>query len=506
VNVSVEAQEEEDSSVLLHFTVSDTGIGIAPDQIETIFESFKQADDSITRKHGGTGLGLTISKQLVEMMGGRLWVESELGKGSTFHFTARFGLGRGGGAETLRISGLDLSGVPVLILDAHATTRFIVRKVTSSWGLEPSEAMDEKEALAKMKKAFESGNPYRIFLLDRQISGTDGFEVAKRVKAAPYGSDVHIILLTSMGTRGDAARCKESGVSGYLTKPVKQSDLLDAIMVALGYQADQELPLITRHSIEEGRKRLSVLLVEDNVVNQKVAAMMLEKRGHRVVVSSNGKEALDAFDKEHVDLILMDVQMPEMDGFEATKLIREREKANGGHIPIVAMTAHAMKGDREKCLSAGMDSYISKPINAEDLFSVIENLTNGSRDKESRPASKYVAPLAEDVFDLSKAMSAVDGDRQVFEEVANVFLKDAADKIGELKEGVCRNDAKAVEQSAHALKGSVGYFGAKRAFDAAQRLELIGKNGTWAEAETAQLELEREIKSLESAMKRALAA
>jgi CheY-like chemotaxis protein len=198
--------------------------------------------------------------------------------------------------------------------------------------------------------------------------------------------------------------------------------------------------------------------------------------------------------------------MPEMDGFEATKLIREREKANGGHIPIVAMTAHAMKGDREKCLSAGMDSYISKPINAEDLFSVIENLTNGSRDKESRPASKYVAPLAEDVFDLSKAMSAVDGDRQVFEEVANVFLKDAADKIGELKEGVCRNDAKAVEQSAHALKGSVGYFGAKRAFDAAQRLELIGKNGTWAEAETAQLELEREIKSLESAMKRALAA
>jgi CheY-like chemotaxis protein len=488
--------------------VSDTGIGIAPDQIETIFESFKQADDSITRKHGGTGLGLTISKQLVEMMGGRLWVESELGKGSTFHFTARFGLGRGGGAETLRISGLDLSGVPVLILDAHATTRFIVRKVTSSWGLEPSEAMDEKEALAKMKKAFESGNPYRIFLLDRQISGTDGFEVAKRVKAAPYGSDVHIILLTSMGTRGDAARCKESGVSGYLTKPVKQSDLLDAIMVALGYQADQELPLITRHSIEEGRKRLSVLLVEDNVVNQKVAAMMLEKRGHRVVVSSNGKEALDAFDKEHVDLILMDVQMPEMDGFEATKLIREREKAKGGHIPIVAMTAHAMKGDREKCLSAGMDSYMSKPISQAGLFSIIENLTNGSRDKEKerRPASKCVAPLPEDVFDLSKVLSSLDGDMGLFEEIANAFSRVAADNIAKLREGVAKGDPSAIQEATHTLKGSVGHFGAKRTLDAVHRLELIGKNGTWAAAETARLDLEREITALQEAMSRALAA
>ncbi len=506
VNISVETHEEDDSSVLLHFTVSDTGIGIAPEQVETIFESFKQADGSTTRKYGGAGLGLTISKQLVEMMGGRIWVESELGKGSTFHFTARFGLGRGGGAETLRISGLDLSGVPVLILDDHATTRSILREMTSLWGLKPSEAKDEKEALAKMKKAFESGNPYRIFLLDCHIPGTDGFEVAKRVKAAPYGSDVQIILLTSMGRRGDAERCKESGISGYLMKPVKQSDLLDAITIALEYRAHERPPLITHHSIEEGRRRLSVMVVEDNVVNQKVAGTMLERQGHRVVFASNGKQALNILGGVSFDLILMDVQMPEADGFEATKLIREMEKANGGHVPIVAMTAHAMKADRERCLAAGMDSYISKPIRAEELFSVIEKLTDGSRDKEGRPASKYVTPLAEDVFDLSKAMNAVNGNRELFEEIANVFLKDAADKIAELRQGVDKSDGRVVEQSAHTLKGSVINFGAKRAFDAAHRLELIGKNGTWTAAQRAQLELEIELKLLERAIKRAIAA
>jgi PAS domain S-box-containing protein len=508
VTISVETEMEEDSSVFLHFMVSDTGIGIPPDRIDKIFETFKQADGSTTRKYGGTGLGLAISTQLVEMMGGKIWVESELGKGSTFHFTARFQLGRTEATEGSPIRDLDLSGVPVLILDDKATKRLVLREMTSSWGLESAEAADEKEAFAMMEKADEAGKPYRLLLLDAQLAGKDGFEVANRVKESRYGANLKMILLTSVGRRGDAAQCNKFGISGYLVKPVKQSDLLNAIMMALRHPFDKRAPLITQYTVQEARRRLNILVAEDNPVNQKVASAILKKWGHRVVVVSNGREALEAIDKERVDLILMDVQMPEMDGFETTELIRDSEKADGGHVPIVAMTAHAMKGDRERCLVAGMDSYVSKPVRTEELFSVIESLTNRSQDKkkESRCPSKDVTPLAEDILDLSKAMSVVAGDRELFEEVASLFLEDAAEKIAKLREDVVRGDASAIQQTAHTLKGSAGYFGAKRAFDAICRLEVIGKNGAWTEAEEAQLELEREFKALEAAMKRALAA
>ncbi len=324
----------------------------------------------------------------------------------------------------------------------------------------------------------------------------------------PDIQNLKMILLGSSGRNGDEAQCAKFGISGHLTKPVKESELLDAITMALGHSTDEKVDVISRYGVQEAQRRLGILVVEDNPVNQKVAATMLEKRGHRVVVASNGREALEALDKERVDLVLMDVQMPEMDGFKATELIRDREKGNGGHIPIVAMTAHAMKGDREKCLAAGMDSYMSKPIRAEDLFLIIEDLAHRSQDKkkESSPSSKHVEAFAEDILDLSKAMSTVAGDRVLFEEIANLFLEDAADKIVKLREGVVRGDASVVAQTAHTLKGSVGYFGAKRAFDAVYRLELMGKNGTWTEAETAQLELEREFKALETAIKRALSA
>jgi signal transduction histidine kinase/CheY-like chemotaxis protein/HPt (histidine-containing phosphotransfer) domain-containing protein len=508
VAISVETEKEEDSEVFLHFMVSDTGIGISPDKTDSVFDSFKQADGSTTRKYGGTGLGLAISKQLVEMMGGRIWVESELGKGSTFHFTARFELGLKKVTEGLPIKDSDLSGVPVLILDDNPTTCSVLKEMTSSWGLSSAEAADEKDALPMLENAFEAGKPYRVLLLDSELCGHDGFEVAKRVKESPYGANLKTILMMSIGRKGDAAQLPKFGISGCLTKPVKQSDLFNAIMMALGHPTDEEMTVISRYGVQEAQRRCGVLVVEDNPVNQKVVATMLKKRGHRVVVASNGREALEALDKERVDLVLMDVQMPAMDGFEATGLIRDREKGNGGHIPIVAMTAHAMKGDREKCLAAGMDNYVSKPIRAEDLFSVIQNLANRSLDKEkeSPPPSKHVRTLAEDVFDLSKAMNAVGGDTELFEEVANLFLEDAADKIANLRKGVVRRDASAVAKAAHTLKGSAGYFGAKRTFDAVHRLELIGKNRTWTEAEKAQLELEREFKALETTMKRALAA
>ncbi|MBW1897130.1 MAG: response regulator, partial [Deltaproteobacteria bacterium] len=303
------------------------------------------------------------------------------------------------------------------------------------------------------------------------------------------------------------AECEKLGISGYLVKPVKQSDLLDAIVMAQGYSTDEALPLITRYAIEEARRRLHIMVVEDNVVNQKVAVAMLEKRGHSVVVASNGREAITALHKESFDLILMDVQMPEMDGFEATRLIRDNEKVHGAHIPIVAMTAHAMKGDRERCLAAGMDDYISKPIREAGLFSVIENLANGSKDKKKakrHPDSKGVRPIAQDVFDFSEAMKTVNGDKELLKEIATLFLESAANDLSKIREGISNKDACAVEQAAHSLKGSVANFGAKRAFDAAYRLEKMGREGQLTAAEIAELELEKELAALKSAMQAAM--
>ena len=374
VIIRVETEKEEGSSVLLHFMVLDTGIGIPPDKTEIIFKSFTQADGSTTRKYGGTGLGLDISRRFVEMMGGRIWVESEVGKGSTFHFMARFELGREKSKDMARIQEVDLSGVKVLIVDDNATNRLVVREMTSSWGLVPVEAVDGKDALAAMEKAFKAGTPYRLLLLDLQMPGMDGFEVAERVKASPFGAHAKMILLTSVGQKGESRRCKELGISGYLVKPVKQLELLEIITMALGQPSREGGPVITRHLIREARRRLSILVAEDNIVNQKLAVKLLEKRGYRVAVASNGREAVDAFEGERFDLILMDVQMPEMDGLEATRLIREKEAERGGHISIVAMTAHAMKGDRDECLAAGMDDYMSKPFKPKELYSIIEKV------------------------------------------------------------------------------------------------------------------------------------
>ncbi|MBW1896775.1 MAG: response regulator, partial [Deltaproteobacteria bacterium] len=509
VAISVETEKKEDSRAFLHFKVSDTGVGIPHDKIDAIFDTFSQADGSTTRKYGGTGLGLAISKQLVEMMGGEIWVDSEMGRGSTFHFTARFGLHRQEAMEALRIGDIDLSGVPVLILDDKTTNRQILREMISSWGLEPSEAGDENEAIAMMKTAAQSGNPYRILFLDCQLRGTDGFEVGKRIKDSPYGANMGIVLLTSVGKKGGAAQCVKFGISGYLVKPVKQSELLDTITIALGHPTDEKLPLITRYAIQEARRRLSILIVEDNIINQKVASAMLTKRGHRLTLASNGREALETLAAESFDLILMDVQMPEMDGIAATKRIREKEKVEGGHVPIVAMTARAMKGDRQECLAAGMDDYISKPIREKTLFSLIQNIAKGLqtiKERKYRFPEKKIRPADKDVFDLPEAMKAVDGDKQLLQEIAGLFMKSAADSLAQIREGIVKSDADAIENAAHSLKGSVANFGAKRAFDAAQRLERLGSAGKLREAETARSELEMEIKVLETAMKDALAA
>jgi CheY-like chemotaxis protein len=439
--------------------------------------------------------------------------QSKVGSGSTFHFIVRFGLSGSKDIKTLPLCRFDLSDVPVLIADDNFTNRIVLQEMTASWGLAPSLAGDGKEAIDRLKKAYDSGKPYRLLLLDLQMPELDGFDVAKKIKENPLGADLKIILLTSLGRKGDAARCKGAGISGYLTKPIKQSELLDAIMLAMGSPGEEEAAVITRYTVQEARKRLNILVAEDNPVNQRLVIELLKTRGHRVALASNGKEAIEAIEEEDFDLVLMDVQMPEMDGLEATRHIREREQRATSNeqpatsIPIIAMTAHAMKGDREKCLESGMDDYVSKPINVENLFGVIEKFSrklNNHKNIKSFPSLKKTETKSKEVFDLSKAMEVVAGNKEIFKEIANMFLESSPASIAQIREAIAGGDALALERAAHSLKGSVGHFGARRAFEAAYHLEKLGRKKEMGEADSAFSTLEKELTALRPEMKRAL--
>jgi two-component system sensor histidine kinase/response regulator len=381
--LSVRPETLKGEELHLHFSVADTGIGISPEKQERIFEAFSQADASTTRRYGGTGLGLTISARLVEMMGGRIWVESEVGKGSIFHFTIRFGLQKGPIMRKIPEKLENLQDLRVLVVDDNATSRHIFAEMLTHWRMAPVVTDSGASALEILKTTRQQGKPFRLLLLDVNMPSKDGLELAERIQQGPDNGNLVIMVLTSSGQRGDAARCRELGISAYLTKPVKQSSLLDAIMTVLGKTEPADAPplLVTQHVLREKQQRLRILLAEDNAVNQKIASAMLTKRGHTVVVAGNGKEVLadlEAQGGQEFDLILMDVQMPEMDGLEATARIREKEKTTGAHIPIIALTAHAMQGDRDMCLNAGMDGYASKPLKAEELFKAIDALFSGS--------------------------------------------------------------------------------------------------------------------------------
>ncbi|MGH9395989.1 MAG: PAS domain-containing protein [Terriglobia bacterium] len=372
---------------LLHFCVSDTGIGITPEQQKVIFEAFAQADSSTTRKYGGTGLGLSISSRLVELMGGRLWVESDPGRGSAFHFTIGFGLPTSSSSEPPLLEEALLEGVRVLVVDDNATNRRILHDALARWGAKPTLAGDGENALRALEYARHEKSPFHLMLADVGMPKMDGFELAERVKRDHNLADIIIMMLTSGGQRGDAAHCRRLGVAAYLTKPVSQSDLRGAILEVLGKSSlvDPGPRLVTRHSIRETHLEraaeepaaiagLHILLAEDNHVNQVLATRLLEKRGHHITVAGDGREALAAIEKESFDLILMDVQMPGMDGREATSILREKEKITGRHLPVIAMTAYAMKGDEEACSQAGMDGYVSKPISRQELWRVMDTV------------------------------------------------------------------------------------------------------------------------------------
>jgi two-component system, sensor histidine kinase and response regulator len=376
VAVSVETESETDGHVTLHFAVRDTGIGIPLEKQHKIFEAFEQADGSTTRKYGGTGLGLTITRQLVHMMGGRLWVESEPDQGSQFHFTLVLELQPSSPELGLQAQAISLEGVSALVVDDNFTNRRILENTLLHWKMKPTVVESGFEALEALHKAQKQGVPFRLMLTDCMMPEMDGFELVEAINRHPEITTPTIILLTSGGERGDASKCTSLGVAAYLLKPVSQSVLFLTMAKVLHIPSGQEerRSLVTHHSIRESARRLRILLAEDNPVNQKLATKLLEKMGHSVSVVGDGKKALEALEQGGFHVVIMDVQMPVMDGLEATKIIRNREEGTGAHVPIVAMTAHAMKGDRDRCLEAGMDGYVSKPIALQELYEAIENL------------------------------------------------------------------------------------------------------------------------------------
>jgi CheY-like chemotaxis protein len=374
VVLRVEVESQDQDGVTLHYTVTDTGIGIPQDKQKLIFEPFSQADTSTTRKYGGTGLGLSISIRLIEMMGGRIWLESEEGRGTIFHFTARLGHATTFASRQASLDPAMLDEVRVLVVDDNATNRQILEAILGHWRMQSASASGAEDAIRLLKDAKSAGKPFGLMVVDCHMPEIDGFMLTERVQKLPEFEGLITVMLTSGGQRGDAARCKQLGIAAYLIKPVLQSDLLEALLNVLGSREEVARPakLVTRHTLREGRAPLRILLTEDNAVNQRLASRLLEKEGHVVVVADDGTKALKAYHETTFDLILMDVQMPVMDGMEATAAIRQTEQNTGRHVPIIAMTAHAMAGDRQRFLRAGMDGYVSKPIHSQELMEAIE--------------------------------------------------------------------------------------------------------------------------------------
>ncbi len=505
VIVRVSEEESDGERWVLHFAVTDTGIGIPAEKRQGIFALFTQADSSMTRRFGGTGLGLTIASQLVALMGGGIWVESEPGVGSTFHFTLPFLARTEVAASAAPPPPVKLHGLTVLVVDDNATNRQILEEILCLWEMRPTIVESGEAALRALERAHARNEPFQIVLLDCQMPGLDGYAVAERIKGHHELAATMIMMISSVGQQGDALRCRELGVDAYLTKPIRQSVLLAALLGALSHAARLKAASAASPALatspasavasphppagDERRAPRRVLVAEDNPVNQRLIVKILEKQGLSVVLTQNGREALAASGEEPFDIVLMDVQMPEMDGFEATAAIRRRERETGLHLPIVALTAHALKGDREACLAAGMDAYMAKPIRALELLEVIEKLT------ATAPGSSAAAVL-EGSFDREEILARVEGDLALLTELVELFRTESPRMLSELRRNVEANDAKGLERAAHALGGSASNFGAHAAVRIAKDLEALARGGALDTAAECLIDLEREVDRL----------
>ncbi len=510
-----DASSQSKDRILLHFSVADTGIGIPRDKQQMVFDAFAQVDGSMTRKYGGTGLGLAVSAKLAELMNGRIWVESEPGKGSTFHFVAEFWRQ---GASTCQSGPEAVSGLcdlAALIVDDNATNRRVLERTLQGWNMKPTSVDGGAAALESLHEAKAAGRPFPLVLLDAIMPDMDGFELAQRIKQDPALAGATVMMLSSASQREDAARCRELGISAYLTKPIKPSELMNAIMNALGMRisslAEQENGL--EEAGEAGRRSARVLLVEDNVVNQRLAVRILEKFGCPLAVANNGQEAIDILEREGgnaFDLVLMDVQMPVMGGFEATSVIRDRECKTGGHLPIVAMTANAMKGDREKCLAAGMDDYISKPVDIARLRGLLQRMSSGrsrlsedsmNGDRTTKEAAGLPESTHECPIDFDKAMENLGGERELFEEVLELFVQTIPQIRQDLETAIASKDASRLRLVAHGLKGSAANVCAESARQVAEQIEGMAKREDFTEVDKVFADLDTHLKRLEEYVK-----
>jgi PAS domain S-box-containing protein len=516
VVLTVTTESRQVRGIGLHFQVTDTGIGVAKEDVEAIFRPFEQADASTTRRHGGTGLGLAIASNLVGLMGGRIWAESELGVGTTMHFTVQFDVAPAADASDQPFDSTLARGTRVLVVDDNETSRRVLCQALKRWRMRPAAVADGGQALEALAEAFRRGDPYRLLVCDASMPGMTGFELAQRVLNDTGLKTNVVMLLTFANQFEDIARCNELGVSSYVIKPAKQSDLFHAVAIGLGLFSAESDSLSSQPEIPETRC-LDILLAEDSVVNQRLAVGILEKHGHRVIVVESGKQAVDILRNRQFDLTLMDVQMPEMDGLEATEIIRAREKKSGGHMPIIGMTAHVMKGDRDRCFAAGMDDYVPKPVQARVLLMAIAGAVNNSGQQAhattpadvpspppelaSRSVQRNSPPAASDqAVDWEHARQAVMGNERLLCNVTSTFLAEMPGMLDDIRHSIKANDSSALRRAAHTLKGSLGYFGAKPAFDLAFRLENLALDADLDHAPQTLTALEQAMEQVRPAL------